>query len=69
MQQGRIYPPERFQIRSLLAHPLPFFVMAIVALFTIFRPDEDLFDLGHPIGRHLAIGLLRDRPFVKGDVE
>ena len=69
MQQGGIDPPERFQVRSLLAHALPFFVMTIVALLAIFRPDENLFDLRHPISRYLAIGLLRDRPFMKGDVE
>ena len=50
MQECRINPAESLQVRRLLSHAFPFLVMPVVALFAIFRSNEDLFNLLHPGG-------------------
>jgi hypothetical protein len=69
MQQSGINPPEGFEIRGLLANTLPLFVMSIMALLAVFRPDKDLFNLGDPIGRRLTVGFLGDRPLMESDIQ
>jgi hypothetical protein len=66
MKQSSIHTAERFEIRGLLSHALPFFIVPIVALLTILGANERLFDLGDPIGR-TSVSLLRSCPFMECD--
>src|SRR5262245_6420366 len=59
MQQRRIDPAEGLEVRRLLARPLPFLIVPVVTLLTVFRSDEDLFNIRNPIG--LNFSLLRSR--------
>ena len=54
MQERRIDPAEGLQIRRLLAHAFPLFIVPVMALFAVFRSDEDFFDFRHPVGRSLT---------------
>jgi hypothetical protein len=58
MQERRIDPTKSFEIRRLLTRAFPLFVVPIVALLAVFRSNEDLFNLCHPIG--LSLCLLRN---------
>src|SRR5947199_10798782 len=55
MQQRGIDPAKCFKIRRLLARAFPLLIMPIVALLTVFRSNEDLFNFRHPVswGRSL----------------
>jgi hypothetical protein len=43
--------------------------MSIVALLAVLGTNEDLFDLRNPVRRRLAVGLLRDGPFMEKRVD
>src|SRR6185295_13042416 len=53
MQQRRIDPTERFEVRRLLARAFPLLIVPIVALLAVFRSYEDLFYFRHPVARSL----------------
>ncbi len=59
--------PKDLQIRRLFAYPFPFFIVPIVALLAVFRPNENLFNFRDPIGWRLPISLLRDGPLMEGN--
>jgi hypothetical protein len=65
MQERRIHPAEGLEVRSLFPRPLPFFIVAVVALLAIFRSDEDFLNLGNPIIGRLSVGLLGNGSIVK----
>jgi hypothetical protein len=67
MHERRIDSAKRFEIRRLFSHAFPLFIVPIVALLTVFRSNEDLFNLCHPVG--LSLCLLRNgRTMIQADV-
>src|SRR6185436_9949565 len=58
MQQRSIHPAKSFEVRRLLARSFPFFIVSIMTLLTIFRPNKDCLNFLHPVTRSLNRCLL-----------
>ena len=54
MQQRRIDATERLKVRRLLSYAFPFFIVPIMTLLAVFRPNENLLYFRDPIGCRLS---------------
>src|SRR6185436_10406542 len=63
VQQRGIDPAEGLEVRRLLARAFPLLIMPIVALLTVFRSNEDLFNFRHPVS--WGPSLLRDGSVIR----